>query len=154
MLWGIICDVILRHNNNNKCQHHCIVQKISSSSADLSLSQSWQSTILELQNIFQVRSCKKYKVARHVTAKQSSEGQTYKLFKLNIFLGKIPPVTIWYWVWTELWTGPVTKRVLARWRYWCSIKYKVGLSCIYITTNQYILSPSPLSKQTTNPKQN
>ena len=28
MLWGIICDVILRHNNNNKCQHrHIIVQQ-------------------------------------------------------------------------------------------------------------------------------
>ena len=27
MLWGIICDVILRHNNNNKCQHHIILQK-------------------------------------------------------------------------------------------------------------------------------
>ena len=108
---------------------------------------------------FPAQKLEKYKVVHHGTmAKQSRQGQTYKWEK-SYYGGRktIFCVNSLPWLltepWTELVTGPVTKRVLARWRYWCSIKYKVGLSGIYITTNKHnILSLSlSLFKETTTP---
>ena len=104
---------------------------------------------------FPAQKLEKYKVVHHTMAKQSRQGQTYKWEK-SYYGGRktIFCVNSLPWLltepWTELVTGPVTKRVLARWRYWCSIKYKVGLSGIYITTNKHILSLSLQRDNNTN----
>ena len=120
--------------------------------------QSSQSTIFQLQNIFQGKSWKNTKLPsrqnRAAKVKLTNARNHIRRRKKNYFYEEtlnifcVKSLSSQFDIFSVDWTedGPVTKRVLARWRYWCSRKYKVGLSCIYITTKPiYTVSPSSLS---------